>query len=172
MFTTTKFSTWDLPDHIQSAIDGLGWEFATEVQRDTVPLARRGRDVIGQARTGRKDRSVWPSDDRARHPGDGLQALVLAPTRELAVQVAEELESLQGETGLRMQTVYGGTDIEKQAKQLDAGVDVIVGTPGRVMDMSERGHIDLTKPTMFILDEADRMLDMGFFPTFCGFSSG
>ena len=60
----------------------------------------------------------------------------------------------------------------KQAKQLDADVDVIVGTPGRVMDMSERGHIELTKPTMFILDEADRMLDMGFFPDICGFSSG
>ena len=165
MFTTTKFSTWDLPDHIQSAIDGLGWEFATEVQRDTVPLARRGRDVIGQARTGSGKTAAFglPMIERAT-PGDGLQALVLAPTRELAVQVAEELESLQGETGLRMQTVYGGTDIEKQAKQLDAGVDVIVGTPGRVMDMSERGHIDLTKPTMFILDEADRMLDMGFFP--------
>ena len=165
MFTTTKFNTWDLPTHIQSAIDGLGWEFATEVQRDTVPLARRGRDVIGQARTGSGKTAAFglPMIERAT-PGEGLQALVLAPTRELAVQVAEELESLQGETGLRMQTVYGGTDIEKQAKQLDAGVDVIVGTPGRVMDMSERGHIDLTKPTMFILDEADRMLDMGFFP--------
>ena len=112
----------------------------------------------------RQNRSLWPPDDRASLAREGLQALVLAPTRELAVQVAEELEALQGETGLRMQTVYGGTDIEKQAKQLDAGVDVIVGTPGRVMDMSERGHIDLTKPTMFILDEADRMLDMGFFP--------
>ncbi|MEE2666353.1 MAG: DEAD/DEAH box helicase, partial [Candidatus Thermoplasmatota archaeon] len=165
MFTTTKFSTWDLPAHIQSAIDGLGWEYATEVQRDTVPLARRGRDVIGQARTGSGKTAAFglPMIERAT-PGEGLQALVLAPTRELAVQVAEELEALQGETGLRMQTVYGGTDIEKQAKQLDAGVDVIVGTPGRVMDMSERGHIDLTKPTMFILDEADRMLDMGFFP--------
>jgi ATP-dependent RNA helicase DeaD len=78
--------------------------------------------------------------------------------------VAQEFESLQGESGLSIQTVYGGTDLEKQARTLGDGVDIIVGTPGRVMDMSERGHIDLTSPSLFCLDEADRMLDMGFFP--------
>ena len=93
-----------------------------------------------------------------------LQALILAPTRELANQVAEELNNIQGEMGLIIQTVYGGTDLEKQARSLQSGVDIIVGTPGRVMDMTERGHIDLGKPDFFVLDEADRMLDMGFFP--------
>ncbi|MEC7180753.1 MAG: DEAD/DEAH box helicase, partial [Candidatus Thermoplasmatota archaeon] len=93
-----------------------------------------------------------------------LQGLVLAPTRELAQQVAEEMNQLQGDAGLSIMTVYGGTDLEKQAKGLDDGVDLIVGTPGRVMDMSERGHLDLAKVEIFCLDEADRMLDMGFLP--------
>ena len=97
-------------------------------------------------------------------PTGTLQALILAPTRELANQVAQELQALQGSTGLSVQTVYGGTDLEKQARSLGDGVDIIVGTPGRVMDMSERGHIDLSSPSLFCLDEADRMLDMGFFP--------
>ena len=74
------------------------------------------------------------------------------------------MSSLQGKKGLNIETVYGGTDIEKQAKLLDKGVDVIVGTPGRVIDMSKRGHIDLPSIEIFCLDEADRMLDMGFFP--------
>ena len=97
-------------------------------------------------------------------PTGELQALILAPTRELANQVAEEMSNIQGKTGLIIQTVYGGTDLEKQARSLQAGVDIIVGTPGRVMDMTERGHIDLSKPDFFTLDEADRMLDMGFTP--------
>ena len=101
--------------------------------------------------------------DRGEATGS-LQALILAPARERANQVAEEVEMLKGEGGLAIQTVYGGTDLEKQGKKLGEGVDIIVGTPGRVMDMSERGHIDLTNPTLMCLDEADRMLDMGFFP--------
>ncbi|MEC7273347.1 MAG: DEAD/DEAH box helicase, partial [Candidatus Thermoplasmatota archaeon] len=97
-------------------------------------------------------------------PTGSLQGLILAPTRELAQQVAEEMNQLQGDAGLSIMTVYGGTDLEKQAKGLDDGVDLIVGTPGRVMDMSERGHLDLAKVETFCLDEADRMLDMGFLP--------
>jgi ATP-dependent RNA helicase DeaD len=165
MFTTTRFSSWNLPDVLQAGLDAVGWEFATQVQRDTVPLARAGTDVIGQARTGSGKTAAFglPILERCQ-PTGALQALVLAPTRELANQVAEELNTLQGESGLTILTVYGGTDLEKQAKTLGNGVDIIVGTPGRVMDMTERGHIDLASPTLFCLDEADRMLDMGFFP--------
>ena len=165
MFTTTRFDSWDLPDEIQSSLKAIGWEFATQVQRDTIPLARNGTDVIGQARTGSGKTAAFglPILERCQATGS-LQALVLAPTRELANQVAEELTMLQGEAGLTILTVYGGTDLEKQAKTLSKGVDIIVGTPGRVMDMTERGHINLTAPTLLCLDEADRMLDMGFFP--------
>ncbi len=143
----------------------MGWEFATQVQRDTVPIARQGKDVIGQARTGSGKTAAFglPILERCHATGE-LQALILTPTRELANQVAEELTMLQGDSGMTILTVYGGTDLEKQAKTLGQGVDIIVGTPGRVMDMSERGHIDLGKPQVMCLDEADRMLDMGFFP--------
>ncbi|MBT60813.1 MAG: RNA helicase [Euryarchaeota archaeon] len=165
MFTTTRFDSWDLPQHLLDGLSSMEWEFVTQVQKDTIPLARSGRDVIGQARTGSGKTAAFgiPIIERCSPTGT-LQALVLTPTRELANQVAEEFSVLQGNSGLSIQTVYGGTDLDKQAKSLAGGVDIIVGTPGRVMDMSERGHISLESPTLFCLDEADRMLDMGFFP--------
>ena len=165
MFTSTPFSVWDLSDDLQAGLEKIGWEFATQVQKETIPIALTGRDVIGQARTGSGKTAAFglPTMNACQPTGE-LQALILAPTRELANQVAEELSNIQGDAGLKIQTVYGGTDLEKQARNLQAGVDIIVGTPGRVMDMTERGHIDLQKPTFFVLDEADRMLDMGFFP--------
>ncbi len=165
MFTKTRFDSLQLPDSIMQGISSLGWECMTEVQRDTIPIARSGQDVIGQARTGSGKTAAFgiPILERCQ-PTGSLQGLVLAPTRELAQQVAEEMNQLQGDAGLSIMTVYGGTDLEKQAKGLDDGVDLIVGTPGRVMDMSERGHLDLAKVEVFCLDEADRMLDMGFLP--------
>ena len=165
MFTQTTFSTWDLSPKILSGLTAAGFEFATQVQRDTIPIALSGRDVIGQARTGSGKTAAFGLPVlNACTPNGELQALMLTPTRELAVQVAKEIEMLQGESGFSIMTVYGGTDLEKQAKSLAGGVDIIVGTPGRVMDMTKRGHIDLAKPTWLVLDEADRMLDMGFFP--------
>ena len=165
MFTKTRFDSWDLPENILGGLSAIEWEFATQVQKDTIPLARQGRDVIGQARTGSGKTAAFgiPILERCQPTGQ-LQALILAPTRELANQVAEEFQTLQGGSGLSIQTVYGGTDLEKQAKKLSDGVDIIVGTPGRVMDMTDRGHINLESPVLFCLDEADRMLDMGFFP--------
>ncbi len=165
MFTKTRFDSLQLPDSLMQGISSLGWECLTEVQRDTIPLARSGRDVIGQARTGSGKTAAFglPILERCQ-PTGSLQGLILAPTRELAQQVAEELTQLQGGLGLTIMTVYGGTDLEKQARGLESGVDLIVGTPGRVMDMSERGHLDLSKIEVFCLDEADRMLDMGFLP--------
>ena len=165
MFTTTPFSVWDLNDDLQNGLKSIGWEFSTQVQKDTIPLALAGKDVIGQARTGSGKTAAFglPTMNACQDTGE-LQALILTPTRELANQVAEELNNIQGDAGLEIMTVYGGTDLEKQARNLQSGVDIIVGTPGRVMDMTERGHIDLAKPGFFVLDEADRMLDMGFFP--------
>jgi ATP-dependent RNA helicase DeaD len=165
MFTTTTFSSWDLKSEIKDGLASIGWEFATQVQTETIPLALSGKDVIGQARTGSGKTAAFglPTMNACQTTGE-LQALILTPTRELANQVAEELSAIQGNAGLIIQTVYGGTDLEKQARSLKSGVDIIVGTPGRVMDMTNRGHIDLAKPGFFVLDEADRMLDMGFFP--------
>ncbi|MEC7700487.1 MAG: DEAD/DEAH box helicase, partial [Candidatus Thermoplasmatota archaeon] len=142
--TTPSFSDWDLEAPIAKAIDGLGWTEPTEIQVGALPVARRGIDVVGQARTGSGKTAAFaiPIIEHCE-PSGSLQALVLCPTRELAVQVAEEMGALQGDKGLSIETVYGGTDIERQAKRLGKGVDVIVGTPGRVIDMSKRGHIGL-----------------------------
>ena len=163
--TSLSFNDWKLEKHVADAIGQLGWEEPTQIQVEAIPFARKGMDVVGQARTGSgKTAAFGIPIIESCEPNSSTQAIVLCPTRELAVQVAEEFQSLQGKKGLSIETVYGGTDIEKQAKLLDKGVDVIVGTPGRVIDMSKRGHIDLSKIGIFCLDEADRMLDMGFFP--------
>lgn len=159
------FSSWDLEPSIAKGISSCGWEKPTEIQKEAIPVARSGRDVVGQARTGSGKTGAFgipilESCDPVGHP----QAIVLCPTRELAVQVAKEMDSLQGDKGLSIQTVYGGTDLEKQAKKLGRGCDIVVGTPGRVIDMTKRGHLDLGRISIFCLDEADRMLDMGFFP--------
>lgn len=159
------FTDWELDSAVAEAISSKGWTTPTEIQLQAIPVARNGRDVVGQARTGSGKTAAFgiPIIEAASASGKP-QAIILCPTRELAVQVAEELTWLQGESGLLIQTVYGGTDIEKQAKELQSGSDIIVGTPGRVIDMSKRGHLNLTEISHFCLDEADRMLDMGFFP--------
>ena len=165
MFTKTRFENFSLKSELLSGLSDIGWDLCTEVQKETIPLALEGRDVIGQARTGSGKTAAFGLPTlNACEPTGQLQALILTPTRELANQVAEELNNIQGDYGLAIVTVYGGTDIEKQARQLKSGVDIIVGTPGRVMDMTERKHISLEHPNFFVLDEADRMLDMGFFP--------
>ena len=163
--SSQTFNDWRLESNIAEAIKVLGWNEPTQIQAEAIPVARRGKDVVGQARTGSgKTAAFGIPIIESCEPSGTLQSLVLCPTRELAVQVAEEMNSLQGNKSLKIETVYGGTDIEKQAKLLGKGVDVIVGTPGRVIDMSKRGHIDLSAIGIFCLDEADRMLDMGFFP--------
>jgi len=163
--SSLTFNDWQLENSIAEAIKGLGWNEPTQIQSEAVPVARKGNDVVGQARTGSGKTAAFgiPIIESCA-PIGATQSLVLCPTRELAVQVAEEMNTLQGDKGLKIETVYGGTDLEKQAKLLGKGVDVIVGTPGRVIDMSKRGHIDLSAIGVFCLDEADRMLDMGFFP--------
>ncbi len=163
--SNVKFSSWDLDPSILAAISNKGWEFATQIQAEAVPLARSGRDVVGQARTGSgKTAAFGISTIESTKANGHLQAIIITPTRELAQQVAEELQWLQGDKGLGIITVYGGTDVDKQAKKLDDGVEIVVGTPGRIIDMSKRGHLKLETISTLCLDEADRMLDMGFFP--------
>ena len=159
------FSDWDLPEYVLDALTAEGWENPTEIQRESIPAARSGRDIIGQARTGSGKTAAFgiPIIEKTEPTGNP-QSIVLCPTRELATQVCNELQWIQGNRGLTILPVYGGTDIEKQAKKLDSGVDVIVGTPGRVIDMTKRKHLNLESISLLCLDEADRMLDMGFWP--------
>tara|TARA_Y100001970_G_scaffold238118_1_gene299111 strand:- start:14122 stop:15558 length:1437 start_codon:yes stop_codon:yes gene_type:complete len=163
--TKIQFENWNLNPEMARAIAEKGWKEPTEIQIEAIPVARKGRDVVGQARTGSgKTAAFGIPIIESCEPKGMTQAIILCPTRELAVQVAEELLWIQGNQEIKIETVYGGTDIEKQAKLLDKGVDIIVGTPGRVIDMAKRGHLNLENITHFCLDEADRMLDMGFFP--------
>ena len=165
MFTTKTFEQYNLSSDLLEGIKNAGWTNTTIIQHDSIPYGLRGKNVIGQARTGSGKTGAFGIPIlEGCSPGAGLQALILTPTRELAQQVSEEIDLIQGQMGFKIITVYGGKDLETQAKKLDGGVDIVVGTPGRVMDMSKRGHLNLAEPTIFCLDEADRMLDMGFFP--------
>ncbi len=159
------FKKWNLESSIYDAIESRGWTEPTEIQLDSIPLARKGRDIVGQAKTGSGKTAAFGIPILEKCECKGIpQSIILCPTRELAVQVAEELEILQGKKGLQIIPIYGGTDIEKQSKILKNGCDIVVGTPGRVIDMAKRGHLKLEQISIFCLDEADRMLDMGFFP--------
>ena len=159
------FEKWNLEASILDAIKSRGWTNPTEIQIDAIPFARKGRDIVGQAKTGAGKTAAFGIPILEKCEKTGIpQSIILCPTRELAVQVAEEMNLLQGKKGLKIITVYGGTDIEKQAKKLSNGCDIVVGTPGRIIDMNKRGHLNLQEISIFCLDEADRMLDMGFFP--------
>jgi ATP-dependent RNA helicase RhlE len=147
------------------AIRELGWERPTPVQAKAIPAAREGRDVVGIAQTGTGKTAAFllPALERQVHK-EGLHTLILCPTRELAQQVAEDARALAKYTELWVGEIYGGVPLGPQIRDLRAGFDVIVATPGRLIDHLERGNVDLSTVEVVVLDEADRMLDMGFRP--------
>ncbi|MBI5598980.1 MAG: DEAD/DEAH box helicase, partial [Deltaproteobacteria bacterium] len=142
----------------------MGFEVPTPIQEKTIPALLTGRDVIGQAQTGTGKTAAFgiPIVERVDRAGHGVQALILAPTRELAIQAAEEMNKLGKFKRLHALPVYGGTSIERQIKALAKGVHIVVGTPGRVLDHIERKTLSLKGVKVVVLDEADEMLDMGF----------
>jgi ATP-dependent RNA helicase RhlE len=151
------------------AIAALGFEEPTPIQRRAVPEALAGKDIIGLAQTGTGKTLAFfiPALHRLLHDPNQQhrpRVLVLVPTRELATQVAEEAEYLATHTDLRITTIYGGVDIGRQIRDLKLNPDVIVATPGRLLDHLNRGNVRLDKIQVLVLDEADRMLDMGFLP--------
>jgi len=156
------------PD-IASALAEAGIERAFPIQAMTLPLALEGRDLIGQAKTGTGKTLGFgiPLLQRValdEAPGATPQALVVVPTRELCVQVAGDLEQAGSHRGLRVLSVYGGRAYEPQIEALTRGVEVVVGTPGRLIDLAQRKALDLSRVRVLVLDEADEMLDMGFLP--------
>ncbi|MES2789570.1 MAG: DEAD/DEAH box helicase [Planctomycetota bacterium] len=161
----TSFRDLNICEAILKAIESSGYTVPTPIQARTIPLLLQGRDVLGQAQTGTGKTAAFaiPMLERIdldkKHP----QVLVLAPTRELAIQVAEAFERYAAcMPGLRVVPIYGGQDYQIQFRQLDRGVHVVVGTPGRVMDHMRRGSLKLDGLRGLILDEADEMLNMGF----------
>ncbi|GFH43125.1 DEAD-box ATP-dependent RNA helicase CshA [Lactococcus hodotermopsidis] len=158
-----KFTELGLSQDILSAVVKAGYETPTPIQEQTIMLALDGKDVIGQAQTGTGKTAAFglPTLDKINVNG-GLQALVIAPTRELAVQSQEELFRFGRDKGIKVRSVYGGASIEKQINALKSGAHVVVGTPGRMVDLIKRRALKLGDIETLILDEADEMLNMGF----------
>ncbi|AEJ20084.1 DEAD/DEAH box helicase [Gracilinema caldarium] len=167
--TTTNTLTFDdfgLSERVLSAVKAKGFIAPSSIQALALPrlLADEGH-LIAKARTGTGKTAAFgiPLVERLTTPSQKPKALILTPTRELALQVAQEIKSLAGGPFPRIAAVYGGASIGPQLRDLNHGVEIVVGTPGRVMDHLDRGSLDLSEVDWFILDEADEMLDMGFF---------
>ena len=158
------FEELGLGAEVLGALEQLGYEEPTPVQVRTIPLLLEGRDVIGGAATGTGKTAAFalPLVERVDTSVQGVQALILAPTRELAVQVAEATHRYGARRGVRVLAVYGGQAIDRQLRELRRGVQVVVGTPGRILDHIRRRSLDLSTVSYVVLDEADEMLDMGF----------
>ncbi len=163
--TQKTFAELGLSDEARAAVEALGWTQPTPIQTRAIPPALEGKDVVGiaQTGTGKTGAFMLPTLERIE-AGGGLQALILCPTRELAQQVAEDTEALSKGTSIRTAAIYGGVKYGPQNDALREGFEVIAATPGRFIDQMQRGNADLSSVRFFILDEADRMLDMGFRP--------
>ena len=161
---TVNFEDFNLRPELAQAITALGYTQPTPIQAGIIPLMQAGADVTGQAQTGTGKTAAFALPILNRIDPDQYlpQALVVAPTRELALQVSEMIQSLGQFMEVRVLTVYGGTSYTGQLNQLRRGVQVIVGTPGRILDLVKRGRLDLTEVHTVVLDEADEMLSMGF----------
>ncbi len=164
-----SFSDFDINQDIVDALAAVGITRTFAIQEMTLPVALSGQDLIGQARTGTGKTLGFgvPLLNRLQLPGGAAaapQALVIAPTRELAVQVSGDLQAAGSKLGARVLTIYGGRAYEPQIEALRGGIDVVVGTPGRLLDLAQQGHLVLGKVSILVLDEADEMLDLGFLP--------
>lgn len=161
----TSFKELDLPTNLLSALDAIGYEKPSPIQAQTIPILLAGQDVLGHAPTGTGKTAAFalPVLARIALKENRVQTLVLAPTRELAIQVAEAFQRYASHLpGFHVLPIYGGQDYSAQIRQLKRGVQVVVGTPGRVMDHMRRGTLKLDTLDTLILDEADEMLRMGF----------
>jgi ATP-dependent RNA helicase RhlB len=168
----TRFHDLNLDERIMHGIFDLGFQYASPIQAASLPLTLAGHDIIGKAQTGtgktaaflitvlQKLLTTAPSERFASEP----RALIIAPTRELAMQIAQDAEGLSKYTDLNVVTVVGGVDYDKQKNQLSGIVDIVVATPGRLLDFLQQKVLFLDQAELLVIDEADRMLDMGFIP--------
>ncbi|MCG8541593.1 MAG: DEAD/DEAH box helicase [Clostridia bacterium] len=160
-----RFEELNCSEEIRKAVKDMGFEETTPIQALAIPLVLEGKDVVGQAQTGTGKTAAFgiPAIDMVDPQRNETQALILCPTRELAVQVSEELAKIaRYKRGVRTLPIFGGQPIERQIKGLKKGVQIVIGTPGRVMDHMRRRTLKLDNLKMMILDEADEMLNMGF----------
>ncbi len=166
-----RFSDFDLPRQVQLGIEASEFEFCTPIQAATIPILLKDQDVAGQAQTGTGKTAAFlvatltkllREPARPKRKTNQPRALILAPTRELAIQIHKDAVTLNQECGFELALVYGGVDYEKQRKHLRNGVDILIGTPGRLIDYLKQGVFNLREIQALVLDEADRMFDMGF----------
>ncbi len=168
--TDLTFSSFALPDALLRGLNDLGFTHCTPIQAETLPVALTGRDVAGQAQTGTGKTIAFLLATFAhllRYPPVAVseyrpRAVIMAPTRELAIQIHREAETLAKHTGLRLGLAYGGTGYESQRAVLTEGVDILIGTPGRIIDYHKQQVFGLKGVQVMVLDEADRMFDLGF----------
>ncbi len=159
----TTFRDMKIGEQIIAALDENGFEEAFPIQQAAIPVLLTGRDVIGQAHTGTGKTGAYSISMLEKlQPGSGIQGLVIAPTRELAIQISAEITKFAKYTKLRVATIYGGQSMGPQLDAIKRGVEILVATPGRLIDHLKRGSITLDDISYMVLDEADTMLDMGF----------
>ncbi len=168
-FSDQTFDEFDLPEPIRRAVDELGFTNLTRVQAEVLPFSLAGRDVVAQAQTGSGKTAAYLLTifthllrNPRPSPPETPRALIVAPTRELAVQIAGDAEGLGHHAGIRTHVVFGGLDYRKQREILERGTDLLVGTPGRLIDYHRKGSYSLRKTEMVVIDECDRLFDMGF----------
>ncbi len=167
-----RFDSLDLDESLLKGIRHTGFEFCTPIQASTLPIALDNNDVAGQAQTGTGktaafliaafQRILSLGTDATRDGQKQPRIFILAPTRELAIQIAKDAQELSEFTGLTVALAFGGTDYEKQRRHIENGIDILVGTPGRIIDYFKQGVFKLSEVEVVILDEADRMFDLGF----------
>ena len=168
----TRFHDIDLPEDIMHAIDDLNFKYCTPIQAEILPLTLEGKDMAGKAQTGTGKTAAFLlgiftqffRNAKGRPALGKPKALILAPTRELAMQIRDDAEKLGKYTPCRTVAVYGGIDYDKQRRLFDDPVDIVVATPGRLIDFVQQNVINLQEIEVLVIDEADRMLDMGFIP--------
>ncbi|MBI2266150.1 MAG: DEAD/DEAH box helicase [Armatimonadetes bacterium] len=159
------FENLNLEKRLLKGVKSMGYNEPTPIQKETIPLVLAGRDVVGcaQTGTGKTAAFILPILQRLGR-GHGVRCLVVTPTRELALQIDEVARYFARFTGHRCMAVYGGVAYEPQVRRLHRGIDLLVATPGRLLDIQRHGDVDLGRVETLVLDEADRMLDMGFWP--------
>jgi ATP-dependent RNA helicase RhlB len=165
------FDSLSIPESVKRGIAEQGFTRATPIQAQTLPIALSGRDVAGQAQTGTGKTAAFlialfnrllAHPAAPNRPANAPRAIVIAPTRELAVQIHSDAEAIGKYTGLKLAIIFGGVDYEKQRRTLEEGVDVLIGTPGRIIDYFKQHVFDLRHIEVAVMDEADRMFDLGF----------
>lgn len=161
---TDEFTPLGLQPELVQSVSDLGYITPTPIQTEIIPLMLDGQDVVGQAQTGTGKTAAFtlPILQNLEPGRQGVQALVLAPTRELAMQVAQAATDHGKHLKIRVLAVYGGQPYSHQINSLRKGVDIVVGTPGRLLDLINKGELDLGNVSTLVLDEADEMLSMGF----------